>query len=236
MDGRLPSLGWSSTIPRTRMVTQHPRDGHLSALGWSPIIQNHPPKYWPKLPKDGHPWSQAWSPHHPKLLKSDKSLQLQLNKEFDTSVVQLVYTVVASKSNKGLVAVKVILEWSPSPPLQYVLCCQVDNQGIKQAYSQGDWNPWGFIMQIKYWVALHITNCTTMFCRVKCLKFINNCKAQTQLYFQLKPESCFINILLPPSNPDKHFFHSKRRGSRANNSELSMISSAPSCPKEFRKK
>ena len=29
--------------------------------------------------------------HHPKLLKSDKTLQLQLNKEFDTSAAQLVH-------------------------------------------------------------------------------------------------------------------------------------------------
>ena len=72
------------------MVTQHPQDGHLSALGWSPIIQNQLPKYC-------RPASQGWSPtiqsmitHHTKLLKSDKTLELQLNKEFDTSAAQLV--------------------------------------------------------------------------------------------------------------------------------------------------
>ena len=32
--------------------------------------------------------------HHPKLLKSDKTLQLQLNKEFDTSTAQLVKLVI----------------------------------------------------------------------------------------------------------------------------------------------
>ena len=75
------------------MVNQHPRDGHLSALGLSPIIQNHPPKYC-------RPASQGWSPmitsmvtHHPKLLKSDKTEQLQLNKEFDTSAAQLVIVI-----------------------------------------------------------------------------------------------------------------------------------------------
>ena len=87
---RLPSPRWSPTIPRIRMVTHYPRDNHLSTLCWSPIIQNHIPKYC-------CPASQGWSPmipsmvtHHPKLLKSDKTLQLQLNKEFDTSAAQLV--------------------------------------------------------------------------------------------------------------------------------------------------
>ena len=91
MDGRLPSTRWSPTIPRTRMVTQYPRDDHLQALGWSTIIQNHIPKYC-------CPASQGWSPmipsmvtHHPKLLKSNKTQQLQLNKEFDTSAAQLVF-------------------------------------------------------------------------------------------------------------------------------------------------
>ena len=74
LDGRLPSLGWSPTITRPRMVIQHPRNGHLSALGWSPIIQNHLPKYC-------HPASKGWLPtipsivHHPKLRKSDKTLR-----------------------------------------------------------------------------------------------------------------------------------------------------------------
>ena len=91
MIDQLPSAGWSPTIPRTWMVTQHPRDGHISALGWSPIIQNY-------LPKQCCPASQGWSPtipsmvtHHPKLLQSDQTQQLQLNKEFDTSAAQLVF-------------------------------------------------------------------------------------------------------------------------------------------------
>ena len=71
------------------MVTQRPRDGHLSALGWSLTIQYH-------LNKDGHPRSQA-----SKILKSDQTKQLQLNKEFDTSAAQLVKTDFDGVKSKG---------------------------------------------------------------------------------------------------------------------------------------
>ena len=90
-DGHLRSQAWSPTIPRTRIVTQHPQDGHLSALGWSPIIQNHIPKYCCPAFQGWSPTIQSMVTHHPKLLKSDKTQQLQLNKEFDTSAAQLVH-------------------------------------------------------------------------------------------------------------------------------------------------
>ena len=100
MDGRLPSFGWSATIPW--MVNHNPKDkdGHPASPGWSPISLRLV-MYYSKSPSQLlFPASQGWSPmipstvtHHPKILKSDKTLQLQLNKEFDTSAAQLVFSI-----------------------------------------------------------------------------------------------------------------------------------------------
>ena len=90
--------GWSATIPW--MVNHHPKDkdGHPASPGWSPISLRLVTHYSKSPSQILSPASQGWSTmipsmvtHHPKLLKFDKTLQLQLNKEFDTSAAQLVY-------------------------------------------------------------------------------------------------------------------------------------------------
>ena len=99
--------GWSATIPW--MVNHHPKDkdGHPASPGWSPISLRLVTHYSKSPSQILSPASQGWSPmipsmvtHHPKLLKSDKTLQLQLNKEFDTSTAQLVSFIVHS-ANKS---------------------------------------------------------------------------------------------------------------------------------------